>query len=72
MFLEIRTFLFLDASFVEKNPRRARRHSRKGVGPKAPGAHRAHFQKNHNSDREGPVFRRTMTVTGEVQFLEGP
>ena len=27
---------------------------------------------NIDSDREGPVFRRTMTVTGEVQFLEGP
>ena len=33
---------FLRRLFCRKKNRRARRHSRKGVGPKAPGAHRAH------------------------------
>ena len=27
---------------------------------------------NIDSDREGPVFRRTITATGKVQFLELP
>ena len=43
MFLINTPFCFPGRCFCrKKNPRRARRHSRKGVGPKAPGAHRAH------------------------------
>ena len=39
-------------------------------GPKAPGAHRAHGPRPLGPI--GLIFRRTITVTGKVQFLEGP
>ena len=39
-------------------------------GPKAPGAHEAHGPRPLGPI--GPIFRRTITVTGKVQFLEGP
>ena len=65
--MKYRFFYFWDAQNPEKTNLRQ---ARKVVGPKAPGALRAHGPKPLGPI--GPTFRRTITVTGKVQFLEGP
>ena len=48
-----------DAVFAEKNPGGHGDTVEKGLGPSPLGP-------------IGPISRRTITVTGKVQFLEGP
>ena len=55
MFLIITHFIFGDAVFAEK---------------KTPGGHGDTVEKGLGPRPLGPIFRRTITVTGKVQFLE--